>query len=363
MQDVDKHIKVLIRFRDVYGKAARIEDLLPVAKVLPRRFMLAALARWGAFMAGNDPTHSAFQKEMCSKLISRTVAEKINVSRRGQLTQEEKSLGKQIQSLVAELTPFEPYFAEYQSSLEGLTDNIFRSLDQAVGFITVMHSRGEVTIPDRKIMRASVWVEQEIAIAAFLVQTLGRKLHAVAFIQDGIHLEGVRKYIIFKPEPFKESAEVIQRLKAILPTWNVLERKRKGTHLAPRFEWPKNNRPTKSTQKRHDYELVVAVKNDGTKKVRELRTDIWVPRELTDETAKIGTEFEGSKTHRFFSDTIEAELFPGDLIRVARIPYFVDSRILDERYQALKLPAIVKIFSDGMDVQTIEETFEGHHCF
>ena len=34
-----------------------------------------------------------------------------------------------------ELTPFDPYFAEYQSDLEGLSKNILSALDRAIGMV------------------------------------------------------------------------------------------------------------------------------------------------------------------------------------------------------------------------------------
>lgn len=265
--------------------------------------------------------------------------------------------------MVSELTLFDPYFAEYQTSLDGLTENIFKALDQAVGFISVMHHRGNVIAAERKVIRASVWVEQEIAIAAFLVQALKRKIHAAAFIEEGIHLEGVRKYIIFNPEPFRNTSQILDRLRVILPSWSMVERAVTGTHLVPEFVWPKNNKPKNNTGKRHDYEVAVLVKNDGSKKVREVRVDIWVPKELVTPNAHVGTEFEGSKTHRYFSNTVEMELYPGASIEVARIPYSVDDRILDELYPVLKQPMTVKIYSDEMQPESIEDSIEMHHCF
>ena len=57
----------------------------------------------------------------------------------GQRTDEEKALGITIVKLIEELTPFEPYFAEEQTTLEGLTKNIFGALNQAAGFVAVLH--------------------------------------------------------------------------------------------------------------------------------------------------------------------------------------------------------------------------------
>ncbi len=44
----------------------------------------------------------------------------------GQRTGPEIQLGTEIAQLIRDLTPFEPYFAEYQTSLEGLSNACIR---------------------------------------------------------------------------------------------------------------------------------------------------------------------------------------------------------------------------------------------
>src|SRR6266849_3328219 len=91
----------------------------------------------------------------------------------GQVTDQERELGRSVCKLVEELTSYSPYFAESQTSLEGLTKNILGALDRAAGLIAIMHPRGSVTFPGGHTQtRASVWIEQEIAIAAFMTQVL-----------------------------------------------------------------------------------------------------------------------------------------------------------------------------------------------
>lgn len=104
----------------------------------------------------------------------------------GQRTAEEISLGKKIVSMVEDLTPFSAYFAETVNDLEGLTKSIFSKLNEAVGYIFIMHRRGLVTAGQDEHIRGSVWIEQEIAIAAFLRQIQLRKVHSIAFIEGDI---------------------------------------------------------------------------------------------------------------------------------------------------------------------------------
>src|SRR6476619_7475787 len=94
----------------------------------------------------------------------------------GQFNESEKRLGKRICELIRELRPdVEPYFAENQSTIEGLSNNILAALYRAAGFICVMHRRGDIETPDNRVItRGSVWIEQEIAIAAFMGHVLKR---------------------------------------------------------------------------------------------------------------------------------------------------------------------------------------------
>jgi hypothetical protein len=80
-----------------------------------------------------------------------------------------------------------------------------------------MHHRGK--IEGRNAIRASVWIEQEIAIATLMEQVLGRPLHVALFIQHGIAIEGIRQQIQLNPIEFTDNDEVIARLREILPNW------------------------------------------------------------------------------------------------------------------------------------------------
>jgi hypothetical protein len=135
----------------------------------------------------------------------------------GQFTEEEKHLGSEVCELVAQLTPFVGYFAQNQTSLEALSENILTRLYNSAGLIVIMHHRGK--IEGHGITRASVWVEQEVAMATLMQQVLRRPLYAKLFTQRGISLEGLRKYIQFNAVEFTRSEEVIAELHKILPTW------------------------------------------------------------------------------------------------------------------------------------------------
>src|ERR1035438_5885828 len=101
----------------------------------------------------------------------------------GQYTDEEKSLGRSIVQIVKNITEMEAFFAEEVHDLNGLDANILQSLHECSAFITVIHPRGTITRPDgSKLTRASVWIEQEIAIATYIQHIEERSLPVLAFI-------------------------------------------------------------------------------------------------------------------------------------------------------------------------------------
>lgn len=176
-----------------------------------------AEAEWqAARRIGTDsPTTSGvFAKLLCMPEQRRTVFISC-----GQFTEEERELGDKVRALVDDSTPFQGYFAQNQVSLKALSENVLSRLYESVGLIVIMHRRGTVQTLDHKLTRASVWIEQEIAIAALMEQVLHRPLHVAVFIQRGIEIEGIRKQLHLNPIEFARGEEVIAGLRGILLDW------------------------------------------------------------------------------------------------------------------------------------------------
>lgn len=141
----------------------------------------------------------------------------------GQLTPEEKALGQQVKKLIETQAKLEVYFAEDQSTLRGLTDHILGALNRCVGFVGIMHPRGNVTTPTGTFERASLWIEQEIAIAAFIEHVLNRRIEVQLYMHKGIKREGLRDKLLLNVIEFTTDAEVLEHVKASR-RWNNLER-------------------------------------------------------------------------------------------------------------------------------------------
>lgn len=143
----------------------------------------------------------------------------------GQYLDREKKLGLTIKQLVESNTPFTGYFAEDQSSVNGLVANILERLYTCGGFISVMHPRGIVTDDSgRQTVRASVWIEQEVAMIA-LIQQLVRQdkndLKIAAYAHKSIQREGIRTLLHLNPVPFEDDAFILTDLQQKLPTWQL----------------------------------------------------------------------------------------------------------------------------------------------
>jgi hypothetical protein len=144
----------------------------------------------------------------------------------GQSTPGERQLGVGIATLVEQETGCAAYFAQNQTSFEGVTENILKALHRAVGFIAIMHPRGNVSNPNNPAestwVRGSVWIEQEIAIAAFISQALQIPMQVRAYVHESIRLEGLRDKLHLNPTPFREDSEILMDLTSLLPSWRKL---------------------------------------------------------------------------------------------------------------------------------------------
>jgi hypothetical protein len=144
----------------------------------------------------------------------------------GQWTPAEIKLGQDLEAAVSDLSECKGYFAQNQSSLEAVSRHILGALDRAVGFVAVLHPRGEVLAQESDSgaraahIRGSVWVEQEIAIAAFLAQIHNRDIPALVYAHETVKREGLREQLKLEPLTFKEEQEVLKDFRDRLRSGN-----------------------------------------------------------------------------------------------------------------------------------------------
>jgi hypothetical protein len=175
--------------------------------------------------------------------------------------------------MVRRLTPFKPFFAQEVQDLNGLDDNILQALRECVAFITVLHPRGAIARPDGpKLTRASVWIEQEIAIATYIQRTGTRSLPIIAFKHKSVGLEGIRTLLNLNPIEFTDEAEVLKELPKLLEKWNPITAADINLRLKSTPSPRRQPHPTSSI------ELILA--NDTTESIGDYEFELRVPAPL-----------------------------------------------------------------------------------
>jgi hypothetical protein len=189
----------------------------------------------------------------------------------GQYTPEEKALGKAIVKMVDDLPGMKAYFAEEVQDLIGLDSNILAKLHECDGFITVLHPRGDIKRPEGLVItRASVWIEQEIAIAAYIRQTEKRALPVIAFKHRSVGLEGIRGLVQLNPVEFTHEMEVLAALPALLEGWKALA----PTGIRPEI---RTTLPIRHQDGHPIRQLLFRVVNDSGSRIREISGELRVP--------------------------------------------------------------------------------------
>ena len=92
-----------------------------------------------------------------------------------------------------------------------------------VSYNCLLHPRGGITRPDGStVTRASVWIEQEIAIATYIQQIEKRRLPIIAFKHRSVSLEGIRSLLHLNPIEFTNKDDILIALAERLNEWKSL---------------------------------------------------------------------------------------------------------------------------------------------
>ncbi len=235
----------------------------------------------------------------------------------GQFTDDEISLGKAVEAFIRDETPFDAYFAEQQNSLDGLTANILSNLNRASGFIAIMQNRGELETPHGHVKRGSVWIEQEIAIAAFIQHVLGRRIEVALYVERGISREGIRQQLRLKPVEFDRSDDILTDLRERVKSWSIEATSPQPLQADWKFEYLNPPAP-----ERHEYRLTVDLLNTGSSIISEWMAEVWFPAQFIEgaSTSEHFVRFDVDDSK--FSDNAK-RIWPDGRLPAFQIDYFV----------------------------------------
>ena len=212
-----------------------------------------------------------------------------------------------------------------------------------------MHRRGDVPGPDGESRtRGSVWVEQEIAIAAFMQHVLNRSIPVLFYKQAGVGIEGIRSVLLMNPRvEFTDDAQVLDDLRSALPT--VQFNPFTADDLVPVL----SHRRMRDDGDRHTYMLTADVKNVGSVRVTDFEMRVFFPRAFLDPGVSWGAadQKKATKSHICFianEGRAPRGLYPGDTAtNPLTIEYFVNHD-LDDDPQAMQSEIIIELFSGPM---------------
>lgn len=134
----------------------------------------------------------------------------------GQRTVEEKSFGQKIIQRIEEHGML-GFFAEEAHEPADLNTYLFKQLQRCDGFVAVLQKRGEVHYPGFSTKhRASVWIQQEIAILFYRSFLLGRPIPMRIYAERDMIREGLITMSIINPIDFKNEDHLLENLAAWL---------------------------------------------------------------------------------------------------------------------------------------------------
>ncbi len=257
----------------------------------------------------------------------------------GQCTDDEIALGNEIEQFIRNDTPYEPYFAEQQNTLEGLVANILSALGRASAFIGIMHHRDAIATPHGVTrIRGSVWIEQELAIASFIQHVLKHKIEVLLYLQRGIYREGIRSQLRLKPIEFDSSADIITNLKASVPAWNLSPSS--ASPLIPRWSW---KLLPGATGERHEYQFSVDLYNNSRSLIDQWQVDVWFPSNYLS-----NSDFKHMRVSDIDYSLEDKRIWPHCSLHVITVPYFVTNANwseIEDPERKIKL----RVVTDGND--------------
>jgi hypothetical protein len=119
--------------------------------------------------------------------------------------------------------------------------------------------------------RASVWIEQEIGIAAYIMHVEKRHIPVIAFIHESVGREGMRDLLHLNPTTFSDEMEILAALPERLRRWSDL----KPTGIVPLIS---ATRPTPDRDGHRTGKLTFTLVNNTGLRITQLSGTVRIPK-------------------------------------------------------------------------------------
>lgn len=282
----------------------------------------------------------------------------------GQRDSREKELGEKIASLTKSYDNLVPFLAEDTHSFDALTSEIFENLNRCVGFVAVLHAREK--IDKNNMFRSSLWINQEIGIAAYLNLRDKTNIPVRVFVESKqnveVEIEGVLKYIMVNSVPFSSDEEVTEKIKEWLDNTEFATKKTSKDYLLG------SKRIIKLlsgyTGDLHTYRLDFEIANTGEKTVKDISLEFYFPKGIP--TSEINSRiFDKSEPiekelHDYYRYRLKNNLekiLPGKSEHIYCFDFQVTHEVYFNGHTHKKV--VWKIFADDMAPLTYSVPLEG----
>ena len=206
-----------------------------------------------------------------------------------------------------------------------------------------MHPRGEIALPnDDKLVRGSVWIEQEVAILAFITEVLGKKVPIYFYKHRSVGREGIRSVLLTNARlEFVLEDEVRKDVEVLLPSMAVVPFAEYDVRYKVSFK------PVEERADEHFYDLLIDIENCGKVKVEDFELRLAFPRKFLVDQSGAGTASHKRLCFRH-SDWAAHGLYPGDrLSSPIKIRYRVNTKLFHSA--AIDAEFTVQLLSGDME--------------
>ena len=116
---------------------------------------------------------------------------------------------------------------------------------------------------------------------------------------------------------------------------------------------------------RHDYRLVVVVKNLSEEILHEYHLDLEVPVRVVENPETLGRYERSRSTDEvaFFRVPSQGDVFPGDTKPLIRLPYFMDNGIFWDKRGLFEKHVRATLFRPSKPRLVVEKEFQDLQCF
>lgn len=245
-----------------------------------------------------------------------------------------------------------------------IVDDIFKKIEKSnifVADVTVINAGSK----GRLCPNPNILIELGYAIKALTLDRIILVLNTAVAKPEDLPFDIKQNQILTYNSKPEDKARAVERRKLQSNLRDAIALILAQDDFKPKTKYPSEIEITYQkvniTQKRHDYDLKVFLKNMGTSPISEWHVDIKVPTKIIPENVTYGLQVadRSDSVQSFFrssNKTHGAPIYPGDSKLVFALDYFIDDNIYNNRDDVFDKKIVATGYVHGELVATKEYT-------